>query len=69
MTSPLFKNAFRGLLLACGALVAVAAVADSRLPSPKTALPKYQTECGACHMAFDPAFLPAASWQQAAATN
>jgi len=26
-------------------------------------LPKYQQECGACHVAFAPGLLPAASWQ------
>jgi hypothetical protein len=26
-------------------------------------LPKYQQECSACHMAYPPGFLPAASWQ------
>lgn len=27
-------------------------------------LKAYQTECGSCHMAFEPRFLPAASWQR-----
>jgi len=27
-------------------------------------LPKYQQECAACHMAYPPGLLPAASWQR-----
>ena len=27
-------------------------------------LPKYQQECGACHVAYPPGLLPAASWQR-----
>lgn len=27
-------------------------------------LPKYQQECAACHLAYPPAMLPAASWQR-----
>jgi hypothetical protein len=27
-------------------------------------LPKYQQECGACHVAFPPGMLPAASWNR-----
>lgn len=27
-------------------------------------LPLYQQECGACHLAYPPALLPAASWQR-----
>jgi hypothetical protein len=27
-------------------------------------LPQYQQECGACHLAFPPGFLPASSWQR-----
>ncbi|MDO9314073.1 MAG: diheme cytochrome c [Burkholderiaceae bacterium] len=28
------------------------------------ALPKYQQECAACHVAYPPGLLPAASWQR-----
>ena len=31
-------------------------------------LPKYQQECGSCHVAFPPGMLPAASWQRVMAT-
>ena len=27
-------------------------------------LPKYQQECAACHLAYPPGLLPAASWQR-----
>jgi hypothetical protein len=27
-------------------------------------LPRYQQECGSCHIAFPPALLPASSWQR-----
>ena len=48
-------------MLAAGA--AAAAHADSS--GPRVApLPKYQQECGACHLAYPPGMLPAASWQR-----
>ncbi|MEJ6004662.1 diheme cytochrome c [Paucibacter sp. AS339] len=31
-------------------------------------LPKYQQECAACHLAYPPGMLPAASWQRLMAT-
>jgi mono/diheme cytochrome c family protein len=37
--------------------------ADANL-APRTALPRYMQECAACHMAYPPALLPAASWQR-----
>nr|WP_315225096.1 diheme cytochrome c [uncultured Albidiferax sp.] len=43
-------------LLSCGAW------ADSRVPMP-TPLPKFQQECVACHIAYPPGMLPAASWK------
>jgi Dihaem cytochrome c len=58
------KTVTRTVWLASLALLAMAALADSRMPTPRTALPAYAAECGSCHMAFDPAFLPAASWQR-----
>lgn len=49
------------LLLAAGAFgTAQADSAGARVPP----LPKYQQECGACHMAYPPGMLPAASWQR-----
>jgi mono/diheme cytochrome c family protein len=40
-----------------------AAHADS-VGARVTLLPKYQQECAACHMAYPPGMLPAASWQR-----
>lgn len=52
--------------LAAAALLLPAARADDdqhralRVP----VLPKYQQECAACHLAYPPGLLPAASWQR-----
>lgn len=53
------KSVLGGLLLAC----AVAAHADSA-GARVALLPQYQQECAACHIAYPPGMLPAASWQQ-----
>jgi hypothetical protein len=47
----------------CAALLAPLAQADG-VTMPRTMLPKYTQECAACHMAFPPGMLPAASWQR-----
>jgi mono/diheme cytochrome c family protein len=53
-----FKSfALAGLVLVCTA----AAQADGGARVPL--LPKYQQECAACHIAYPPGMLPAASWQ------
>lgn len=47
------------------ALVTSAATADeggSRQPAPTN--PLWQEECGGCHVAYPPRFLPAQSWQR-----
>lgn len=55
-------------LLRCWPLLALAAALLSplaradRVEAPQ--LPVYQQECGACHLAYPPGLLPAASWQQ-----
>jgi hypothetical protein len=49
------------LLLGLQALAATGARAD-QLPMPN--LPAYTQECAACHMAYPPGLLPAASWQR-----
>ena len=49
-------------LFAAAALASQAAFADSRLAAP--ANPKYQEECGSCHIAYQPGLLPATSWQR-----
>ena len=60
-----------GLVNALVAAVAVtgtltgttSAWADGRL-NPSQVLPIYKQECAACHMAYPPGMLPAASWQR-----
>ena len=37
---------------------------DGHRASPVPLLPKYQQECAACHIAYPPGMLPAASWQK-----
>lgn len=52
--------------IAFGLLMAAAAAAQVHADSMGArtpALPKYQQECAACHMAYPPGLLPAASWQ------
>ena len=49
------------LVCALGATAFTTAMADSqRITVPL--LPKYQQECAACHIAYVPGMLPAASW-------
>jgi hypothetical protein len=44
-----------------------AALADGGLSAARAPLPpKYQQECAACHVAYPPGMLPAASWQRIA---
>jgi cytochrome c553 len=46
-------------------LCSLSALADGdRRASPTPLLPSYQAECGACHLAYPPGLLPAASWQR-----
>jgi hypothetical protein len=45
--------------------LANAAFADDDKRAPRAPLlPKYQQECAACHVAYPPGMLPAASWQR-----
>ena len=61
MTRSNFKKFSLALALAAGLLVnAQADPVGSRV----TPLPQYQQECAACHMAYPPGLLPAASWQR-----
>jgi cytochrome c len=50
----------------CVAVAALSAVPLSAQASAATAVtsPKYQTECAACHIAYPPGMLPAASWHR-----
>ena len=55
----------RHLLPALLALLAAASArADGDRAARVPALPAYTQECGACHVAFPPGLLPAASWQR-----
>jgi len=60
MTHSLYKKFSLALALAAGLLAT--AQADS-VGARVTPLPLYQQECAACHMAYPPGLLPAASWQ------
>ena len=50
-----------GLAALLVAVCLAPAWADSSV-QPRTALPIYQQECAACHMAYPPGLLPAKSW-------
>ena len=50
-----------GLLAALGTIPAAMADGDQRMVP---LLPKYQQECAACHLAYPPGMLPAASWKR-----
>ncbi len=39
-------------------------LADGDVPRPAKALPTYAQECAACHLAYPPGLLPAASWKR-----
>lgn len=58
--------------LLCAALFSQAARADDEHEGQRgrrvPPLPKYQQECAACHIAYPPGMLPAASWQKLMAT-
>ena len=59
-------HALAGLVSALG--LAHAALAEGSNSRPRLPLlPSYQQECGACHLAYPPGTLPAASWQRIAA--
>jgi hypothetical protein len=53
------------VLLLASLFVSQASIADdgSRLAAV-TLLPRYMTECAACHLAYPPGLLPAAAWQR-----
>lgn len=44
--------------------VAAPVRADDRAAPRVPMLPRYQQECAACHLAYPPGLLPAASWQR-----
>jgi len=52
-----------------GLALAAAAHADDDARSPAAPpQPRYQQECAACHLAYPPGLLPAASWQRLMST-
>lgn len=59
MKTSSFKRSVLAALLVLGATGAHADNAGPRVPL----LSKYQQECAACHIAYPPGMLPAASWQ------
>ena len=56
--SSVLRSSMAVMLAAAGL---TAALADSNL-QPRLALPLYNQECAACHMAYPPGLLPARSW-------
>ncbi len=63
------RNPVRNMLMAVPLLMfgpGAPASADERMPVVTDALTK--AECGACHMAYQPGFLPARSWKTIMAT-
>lgn len=61
MSNSNFKPITLSLLLAAGTLATAHADSEGIRLVP---LPKYQQECAACHLAYPPGMLPAASWQR-----
>jgi hypothetical protein len=57
----IFKQ-FASSFAICASLAASAHAESKGASVPN--LPKYQQECAACHLAFPPGMLPAASWQR-----
>ncbi|MEO8101991.1 MAG: diheme cytochrome c [Betaproteobacteria bacterium] len=55
-----FRRILTGLIAGVG--FSTAALADNMRQAPP--LPSYQQECAACHSAFPPGMLPAASWNR-----
>jgi hypothetical protein len=68
MPSPLntrrLCRAAAGLLALGLALPALADEHGGGRPAAVPLLPRYQTECSACHLAYPPGLLPAAAWQR-----
>ncbi len=58
---------FTALVLSATLLAPLTAMAGEDSVPPVTD-PLVKKECGECHMAFQPAFLPAASWRKMMAT-
>ena len=56
----------RATVLAIAALIALplARAEERERGAPQPLLPTYRQECSACHLAYPPGMLPAASWQR-----
>jgi hypothetical protein len=52
------------LIVAALAASSLAHAEDRERSLPQPLLPKYKQECSACHVAYPPGLLPAASWQR-----
>lgn len=66
MTPPLFSKLSRcmpGLLMTVH-MIPPAMADNDRSAQQLPMLPRYQQECAACHIAYPPGMLPAASWQR-----
>jgi mono/diheme cytochrome c family protein len=50
--------------LLAGLAASIAAAESESTPTLINVLPKYRQECAACHIAYPPGMLPAASWQR-----
>ena len=62
---PAKLNPTRWMAAALAAAAAGAALADGdRRAAAVPLLPQYRSECAACHIAYPPGMLPAASWQR-----
>lgn len=61
-STPVSSIVLRATLLAAACAAAAARADDGRLATPL--LPAYAQECSACHVAYPPALLPAASWRR-----
>lgn len=59
----LFRTLAKAIVLLPLSGALSAARADTPGPTPPP-LPQYQAECAACHLAYPPGLLPAASWQR-----
>lgn len=57
-------RAGQALALLLATVLAGPAWADDARGRPVPLLPEYVQECGACHLAYPPRLLPAASWQR-----
>ena len=61
---PAKLNPRHWMAAALAAAAAGAALADGDRRAPVPLLPQYRSECAACHIAYPPGMLPAASWQR-----